>query len=351
MNLNLKKIEEKLNNKNTIITNENDVFYLTRFKSSNLKLLVINGIWYAATDLRYLDAAIKNIKNMKVIDSGKKGWIKKIIEENKFDEIFLNEKDTDISTFKYYKKVFKENYNIDVKTFDYGYIRDEFLEEDINYLIESSKLNDEIFSKSIKQAKIGMSEKELESIILKEIIDSKADKPSFDPIVASGISGASPHHSPSDKLIKKNEFITIDMGVFYNGFASDMTRTFVLEGKVTDKEQKIWNIVNKTMESCIEKIKPGIKCKDLHQLSIDIITNEGYGEYFTHSLGHGVGIEIHDEPNISIYSNKELKEGMVITIEPGIYIPGKYGVRLEQTVLVTNNGHKILSNTKVNPFL
>ncbi|NQX83436.1 MAG: aminopeptidase P family protein [Mycoplasmataceae bacterium] len=351
MNLNLKRIKEKLKNKNVIISDVNDVFYLTRFKSSNLIVLLINEIWYAATDSRYLELAKKNIKGMKIIDSSKDGWIKSIIKNNSFTEIYLNESNTTISLFKSYKKLLSSKYGINVKSLNYGNIRDKYIVDDIQHLINSSKINDEIFSNIVSKIKIGMTEKKVESIILKEIIDSKADGPSFHPIVASGASGSNPHHLATNKVINKNEMLTIDMGVFYNGFASDMTRTFVVQGKISNEEQKIWNVVKSTMEHCIEMIKPGVSCKELHQYSINMINKKGYGKYFNHSLGHSLGIEVHESPNISIYSKDYLKEGMVITIEPGIYIPNKYGVRLEQTILVTKNGYKLLNKTKISIFL
>ncbi len=215
----------------------------------------------------------------------------------------------------------------------------------------SSKLNDRLFKNVLNKIKVGMTEKEVRSMLLKEFADSDAEGPSFDPIVASGPSGSNPHWTASERKIKSNEMVTIDMGVFYKGFASDMTRTFVVNGKVSSEEEKIWNIVKESMEKSIEAIKPGVKCSDLFNISMEVIEGYGYGKYFTHSLGHGLGVEVHDYPSLSSKSNAILQPGMVITIEPGIYIPGKYGVRLEVAVLVTDSGYEVLNETPIELYI
>lgn len=349
MNSILKLIKENLN-KNILFTNEKDVYFLTRFKSTNLSVFLLNGDWYAMTDPRYIEAAKKNILWMKVIDSSVKGWFQKILEDHKINEIFLSEGNTTILQLKNFKKLF-DKYGISVKTFDYGNIRGNYNDQDIALLRESSLINDNIMNEIKKEIRVGMSEKEVSNIILKKIIDSKADRPSFDPIVASGISGSNPHWESSEKIINKNEMVTIDIGVYYKGMASDMTRTFIVKGEVSAEENKIWEIVNNAMEVTISMIKPGMLCSELHNKSIKIISEKGYGKYFTHSLGHGLGVDVHDSPNISKYSTELLKAGMIITIEPGIYIPGKYGVRLEQAVLVTKDSYEVLNKEENRIFI
>ncbi len=345
MNSILNKTKNKLN-KNVLITNNHDVYYLTRFTSSNLTLMLINGEWYALTDPRYLENAKNSIEGVKVIDSSKQGWMDLILSENEFSEIYVN--DTDISIKEY--EILKEAYStkgIEVKTFNYGFLRDGYLEEDIARMKRSSKLNDDILQSVMKEVKVGMTEKDVRAIILKKIVDSEAEAPSFEPIIGAGPSGSNPHWQASDRVIQANEMLTIDMGVFLEGWASDMTRTFVVEGEVSEEEVKIWNVVKEAMERCIEIVKPGVTAKELHELAVEIIDSYGYKEYFTHALGHGVGIEIHEQISLSTKSTASIEEGMVITIEPGIYIPGKYGVRLEQAVLVTKEGYEILNSTPV----
>ena len=321
MNIVLKKIKKNSKGRNLIFSNESDVYYITRIKSSNLSLALINEIWYAFTDSRYIEIVNKKM-NIKVINMSVKKWLQNFIEDKNIDKIFMDSKNTTIKSFKNLKNYFEKN-NIELLSFEYPFLRNLYIEKDIQKLKKSSQINDQIFLKIKKKIKIGMTEKDVLNLILKEIIDSPAEKESFEPIVAFGESGSNPHWHASEKKIKKNEMITIDMGVFYKGFASDMTRTFVLEGKPSKEEEKIFNVVKEAMNSSIKMIKSGVKINELYNNSMKIIHDNGYGEYFNHSLGHGIGIEIHEYPNICPSNKNELEEGMTITIEPGIYIPGK----------------------------
>ncbi len=344
MNSILKKTKEKLNNKNFYISLKEDVYYLTRFKSSSLYVFHINDEWFALTDQRYFENAVKSIPHMKVIDIADQEEKNKIFEG--VNEILIDSNNTTVAQYEAMKKNFAEK-GIELVAKSFPDLRLGYEGDDIRKLEESSKLIDEIFTRVRPQVKVGMTEKDFEAIILKEVIDSKASGVSFAPIVAAGPSGSNPHWSPSDKVIESNEMVTLDMGVMFEGFASDMTRTFVVEGKVSEEEEKIWNIVKKAMEDTILLIKPGITGKELDDHARKIISDEGYGEYFTHGLGHAVGIEVHENPRVNRYGTEPIQAGTVITIEPGIYIPGKYGVRLEQSVLVTDQGYKVLNNSPV----
>ncbi len=344
MNSILKQTQEKLNNKNSYITEADDVFYLTRFKSSALSVMLLNDQWYAITDQRYFENATKQITHMTVVDNGNKESMEKMLEG--VTEINLDSSNTTVARYEMLKKAWGEK-GIEVNAIDFPLIRFGYSGDDITKLEKSSKLVDEIFTTIKSKIRVGMTEKDVEAIILKEVIDSEASGVSFDPIVATGPSGSSPHWSPTNRVIESNQMMTIDMGVFLDGFASDMTRTFVVDGKVSEEEELIWNTVKKSMEETILLIRPGITGKELDEHSRKIIEEAGYGEYFTHGLGHAVGINVHESPRVNKFGIDELKPGMVITIEPGIYIPGKYGVRLEHSVLVTETGYKVLNNTPV----
>ncbi len=349
MNSILNQTKQKIS-KNILISNDKDVFYLTRFKSSNFKLLLINGIWYGLTDSRYINNAKATLSEIEIIDMTEKGWLDKILETNKFDELWVSSKDTTLQSFDNMKNSFGAK-GIELKHFDYGNIRSAYNKDDEMILRESTRLNEVVMDWITKEIKVGMTEKQVAAMIINKINEVGADGLSFDPIVAFGGSGANPHWEPSGNVLKANEMITLDIGLFYKGFASDMTRTFVIEGKVSEEEEKIWSVVKETVEESIKNIKPGASVKELHQKSIDIIDSYGYKDYFNHSLGHGLGVEVHDYPNISIYSNAVLEKGMVITIEPGIYIPGKYGVRIEQNALVTEDGFEVLNNTPIELYI
>lgn len=171
-----------------------------------------------------------------------------------------------------------------------------------------------------------------------------AEALAFDTIIASGERGALPHGKASGKRIKKGELVVVDMGVVLNGYNSDETRTFCL-GKTNAEQKKIYNIVLEAQEKAIEKIRPGVKATEVDLAARAHIEKAGYGKYFGHGTGHGVGLDVHEAPNVSPFSSDVLEEGMIVTVEPGIYIPGMGGVRIEDMVLVVKGGFEVLTKT------
>jgi len=166
----------------------------------------------------------------------------------------------------------------------------------------------------------------------------------FDIIVASGPNSSFPHHLTSGRKIKGDEVIMIDLGVDYMGYKSDLTRVF-FSGKISPIIKRIYDIVHQAQEQAIKKIKPGAKINEIDKASRQYITQRGYGGFFGHNLGHGVGLEVHEAPYISSKETSKLKPGMVFTIEPAIYLPGKFGIRIEDMVLVTKRGVELLSDS------
>ena len=190
--------------------------------------------------------------------------------------------------------------------------------------------------------KPGIKEIELAGEIEHFIRHNGAMGAAFEIIVASGPNSSFPHHLTSQKKIKRNEPVLIDMGINYEGYKSDLTRVFFL-GKMESLLQRIYSIVLSAHDAAIEKIKPGIKAQEIDLTARNLISKEGFGEFFGHALGHGVGLEVHEGPSISKRSNEILEEAMVFTVEPGIYLPGKFGVRFEDTVIVTKKGCEVLN--------
>jgi Xaa-Pro aminopeptidase len=164
-----------------------------------------------------------------------------------------------------------------------------------------------------------------------------SERDSFDTIVASGINASRPHHRPTDKLLEQGELVTIDFGAMYKGYHGDVTRTVCL-GKADERQREIYAIVLQAQEAALKAIKPGMTGKAVDAVAREIIQNNGYGEYFGHGLGHGLSLEIHAEPRLSPAYEKELYVNQVVTVEPGIYIPGWSGVRIEDDVIITENG-------------
>lgn len=168
---------------------------------------------------------------------------------------------------------------------------------------------------------------------------------SFDTIVASGHRSALPHGAPTDKKIEVGDFVTFDFGALYNGYHSDTTRTVVM-GMANSWHREIYTVVQEAQYRGIKAARPGITGKELDGMIREYIESRGYGKYFTHGLGHGVGLEIHELPNINSRGDIVLQEGMVFTVEPGVYIQGKGGVRIEDTVVLTKDGARSLTGLK-----
>ena len=179
------------------------------------------------------------------------------------------------------------------------------------------------------------SEKEIAFDLNRHIIENGASKESFDTIVTSGANSSLPHAVPQDKNLEQP--ILIDWGAIYEGYCSDNTRTMVY----TERQQEIWDIVAEAHDMAIKAIKPGIKCCEVDKVARDIISDYGYGDNFIHSTGHSLGLDIHETPGFSLRDDTIVEKGMVITVEPGIYLEGEFGVRLEDTVAISNKGSVI----------
>lgn len=197
----------------------------------------------------------------------------------------------------------------------------------------------EIIKPKIKE---GVTEREIAIEIEYTMQKMGASGKSFDLIVAFGPNSALPHHETSLRKLKKNEVVLIDFGCIYERYCSDMTRTFFY-GKPNDEFLKVYDIVDKAQKMGIKAVKSGIAARTIDKICRDYISEKGYGQYFIHGTGHGVGLEIHEEPSLNTKSNAILKKGMTITVEPGIYLYGKFGIRIEDTVYVTSNGCEILT--------
>ena len=189
-----------------------------------------------------------------------------------------------------------------------------------------------------------MTEKEVALALDFHMLRNGAEKVSFDTIVVSGKKTSQPHGVPTDKKIEFGDFVTMDFGAVVNGYHSDMTRTVAI-GEASDMMAEIYGIVLEAQQAAIEKAAAGVAAKDVDFAARNVIEEAGYGKYFGHSTGHGVGVEIHEEPTVSPKSDYTLREGNIITAEPGIYIPEKFGVRIEDMLLITEDGCENLTST------
>ena len=216
--------------------------------------------------------------------------------------------------------------------------------EETALLEQAERIGDLAFESIIPLIKPGITELSLAAEIEYAMKRNGAEGFSFETIVASGLNSACPHHRPTERPLEKGDFVTMDFGCIYRGYCSDMTRTVVL-GKANDKQKEVYETVRRAQEAGLSALKPGLTGKQIDEVSRNIIKEAGYGEYFGHGLGHSVGLYIHEDPRLSPSEERVIKEGYIETVEPGIYIEGFGGVRIEDMCVVTKDGARSLTHS------
>ena len=328
------------------ISSKDNIRYYSGFTGTLAFLLITEHKSIIVTDSRYTVRAQEESPDYEIyqLKSGD-NWIKNSTDQIKSKVIGF---EGNFVSFNMLNQL-KERANKDLIWKDYSeQISKERViksKSEVEKIEAAISISDRAFNAVSKEIEVGMTEKEIAWEIEKEMRILGAESISFDTIVASGLNGSKPHHSPTNKQISNGEAITIDMGAKLNGYCSDLTRTIFI-GKPDEKFKKIYNIVLRSQLITIETAKDGMTGDEIDKISRDIISEEGFGEYFGHSLGHGVGLEIHENPGVGPNSKNEITPGMVYTIEPGIYIDGWGGIRIEDMVLMTDNGNKLLSHAE-----
>ncbi|WP_034550882.1 M24 family metallopeptidase [Carnobacterium funditum] len=216
--------------------------------------------------------------------------------------------------------------------------------DEINRMIEAGKWADKALEIGFNSIKEGISEEEIVAEIEYQLKKQGIKEMSFETMVLAGDHAASPHGIPGSRKVKKNDMVLFDLGVVCNGYTSDVTRTAIF-GKPSIEAEKIYSVVLKAHQAAIAAVEPGVTAGQLDEIARDIITKEGYGDYFTHRLGHGLGSNVHEHPSIMKDSELIIKEGMCFSIEPGIYVPEVAGVRIEDCLYVTKNGCELFTKT------
>ncbi len=215
-------------------------------------------------------------------------------------------------------------------------------EEEIRLLKKSVLRNEQVFQLVYNTIEPGMTEREIALAIELTMHELGAERPSFETIVAFGTNAAKPHAVPTDRVLKTGDIVLVDMGLVLEGYCSDMTRTFVA-GKPDATYVDRVRVVRRAQKEATDTIRAGVTCKEVDRTARRIIEEAGYGEYFGHALGHGVGLAVHENPRLSSRSRKQLKAGMIVTVEPGIYLPEWGGIRLENMVVVHEDGAETLN--------
>ncbi len=319
--------------------------YLTGFESSLGFLLISKNDSCLFVDGRYILAAKQTVTKCRVELFSKISYnFKEFVIKNNVKTLFCEETLT-VAEFKRFKNMLSD---IEVITDcdlqkDIESLRRIKTDYEVECIVKAQSIAEKAFTETLDFIKVGVTEREVAAFLEYKMKSYGSQMPSFDTIVVSGVKSAMPHGVPDGKLIEAGDFVTMDFGAVFNGYHSDMTRT-VAVGLATDKMQIVYDTVLKAQMAAEKKVKSGIKCSAVDKAAREVISNAGYGKYFTHSTGHGIGLEIHEAPTVSQLSESVLEAGNVISNEPGIYIDGEFGVRIEDMLFVTDNGSKNLTN-------
>ncbi|MGT2667739.1 M24 family metallopeptidase [Streptococcus rifensis] len=325
-----------------LVTNLTNIYYLTGFHGTNATILISDKRRLFVTDARYIAMAREVVQGFDIIDHRDAlGEIAKVIDGDGLATIGF-ENDVTFSFYQQLERVF-EGYQLEPLANFVEQLRLIKDASEIATIKQACSISDKAFLDVLDFIQPGQTtELDVATFLDFRMREYGASGISFDTIAASGYRSAMPHGRASDKLILAGESLTLDFGCYYNHYVSDMTRTIHV-GHVTDEEREIYDIVLRANQALIEKAKVGLTFTDVDGIPRQVIDEAGYGPYFTHGIGHGIGLDVHEEPFFR-KTDEVLEAGMVITDEPGIYLEGKYGLRIEDDLLITETGCEVLTH-------
>ena len=321
--------------------------YLTDFAADDDYLLITKDKCIFFADSRYIEAAGKNAKDCDEIVLLKKAGeqLPQICKELNISKIYTEAQKLSVSEFNSLCKMF--DFPVAAEKADEIIIssRRAKKEYEKQRIIKAQRIAEKAFDHILTFIRPGVTEKDIRLELEYFMLRNGADGLSFDTIAISGKNTSLPHGVPTLKKIESGDFVTMDYGACVDGYRSDMTRT-VAVGSVSEKQMKIYETVLRAQLACLDVLRPGIECKTADAAARNIIAGAGYGDCFGHGTGHGVGIDIHEAPSVSPRSKDILSVGDVVTVEPGIYLPGEFGVRIEDMAFITENGYENLTECK-----
>lgn len=344
----LKRLKNTLAKNNLdalLVTNLDNLYYLCGFSGSNGMLLVKQNqavpIFY--TDFRYQEQAAQEVKGCRI-----KIWTRNLFTNFPIADIKNTKKlgfESNHLSYHIYQTIKKQLPSTIKLIATENLIENQRMIKDqgeINKIQKAVTITDQVFTNVLKKIKTNITEKELANEIDYQFL--QLGSTAFPTIVAFASRSALPHAQPTDRRLKKGDVIIFDMGIKYQHYCADMTRTVVF-GKANKKIKTVYKIVRDAQELALSGVKPNQTAKDIDRLARDYISKENYGKYFGHGLGHGIGLVVHELPTISALSNDIIKTNQVFSIEPGIYLPNQFGIRIEDLVIVTAQGCKILNQS------
>ncbi len=331
-----------------LISSEVNRRYLTGFASSDGYIFLSRGVSVFLTDSRYIEAAQAVVTALPVAEATDPfAQLKALCKANHISRLFVETESTTLNDFARLKKglrgvhVNRRNALPDTTLRELRRIKSA---DEAACIRKAQGIAEAAFAHILQHIKVGMTEREIALELDYLMLRGGAQALSFETIAVAGENGSLPHGVPGERPVQQGDLLTLDFGAVYNGYHSDMTRT-VAVGESTDKQREVYYTVRKAQQAALDKIAPGVPCREIDRAAREVIEAAGYGEYFRHSTGHGVGLEVHEAPTLYKKSDVVLAAGMVITVEPGIYLPGECGVRIEDMALVTEAGYENLTKT------
>jgi len=329
------------------VSNGENRRYISGFVSTAGYLLVTANETIVCTDFRYTEQAAQQAPGWRIDRiGGKPDWLAKLVNELEIKTLGFEADDMNVATLERFKKALVENdadpewkatsgIGVDLRAYkDSG---------ELELLQRAIDIGDQAFEETADQLEVGMTEKEAAWIFEKAVREHGAEAISFETIVAIGPNAARPHHATSDSKLVEGQTIVFDCGSRYQGYCSDLTRTVVI-GEADDEIKRVYDIVLTAQLAAIDMVKPGMTGEECDAIARKIITEAGHENDFGHSLGHGLGLEVHENPGVGPNAKGKLENGMPFTIEPGIYIPGWGGVRIEDVVVLENDKARVMSH-------
>lgn len=345
--LKIQKLRTEMNSRNIealLITSSFNLRYITGFTGTAGLAIVTQEKAVFITDFRYTEQANDQVEDFVVVQA----------EKNLTDEAIKTVKSLAIQTLAFeqdhmtYATAMQYKSKMDIELQPVSDLVEKIrmvkTPEEITILKAAAKIADNAFEHICGFIRPGLTELEVSNELEFFMRKQGATSSSFDIIVASGLRSALPHGVATDKIIEKGDMVTLDFGALYNGYISDITRT-VAVGQPSEKMKEVYDVVLKAQELGVEKIGPGISGIEADAIARDYIKSKGYGDAFGHSTGHGIGLEVHEGPGLSFKSETILEPNMAVTVEPGIYLPGIGGVRIEDDILITESGNERLTNS------
>ncbi|MBR3978353.1 MAG: aminopeptidase P family protein [Oscillospiraceae bacterium] len=332
-----------------LLTSRYSRHYAAEFDiAEGVAIVTKNGCRYF-TDSRYIESAQNNIKGMEVLETNSQNTYHKLlndaiaqlgVERLGYEEGYLT-----VAEYQdYAQNLSAELVPLGSKINGFRAVKEPW---ELDRIRQAQKITDQAFSEVITRIKPGMTEKQLQAELIYCLYKNGGEGLSFDPIVVSGPNTSLPHGVATDRVIQEGDFVTMDFGVLYGGYCSDMTRT-VAVGYATEEMKKVYETVLQAQLAGLAATKAGVTGKEIDAAARNVIREAGYGDYFGHGYGHSLGMEVHEPPNCNPRGETPMEVNMITSAEPGIYLPGKFGVRIEDLAIFTAEGHENITKSPKN---